>query len=190
MEERKVPQPGMIYRHFKDKLYQIIAIASHSETGEKMVVYQRLYGDFSVYVRPYDMFMSEVDHAKYPDVVQKYRFENVLLPKEETGKQNVSDDAKVQENVNTENVQEKLSTDNDEVSGCNPDLLAFLEADTYEEKRNLLIEMQKRVDDRLINDIAASLDVTVDDGDIDIRFKSLMQCLDTMKKFESVNRLR
>ena len=50
--------------------------------------------------------------------------------------------------------------------------------------------MQKRVDDRLINDIAASLDVTVDDGDIDIRFKSLMQCLDTMKKFESVNRLR
>ena len=186
MEERKVPQPGMIYRHFKNKLYQIIAIATHSETGEKMVVYQRLYDDFSVYVRPYDMFMSEVDHVKYPDVVQKYRFENILRQKE-----NEKND--VQENLKKEKIQEEKvqnETEKDEISGCNPDLLAFLEADTYEEKRNLLIAMQKRVDDRLINDIASSLDVTVDDGDIDTRFKSLLKCLDTMKKFESVNRLR
>ena len=77
---------GDIVQHFKrewvsaqtsEYLYKVLAFAQHTENDEKLVIYQAMYTPFKICARPYAMFMSEVDHEKYPDVKQKYRFEKI-----------------------------------------------------------------------------------------------------------------
>lgn len=85
--DRDIPKQFEIYKHFKGKRYLILAVGHHSETGEKMVIYRDIADENSSFddpcIRPLEMFMSEVDHEKYPNVKQKYRFEkcikNVIL---------------------------------------------------------------------------------------------------------------
>ena len=72
---RDLPKPGETWCHFKNHMYRILDLADDAETGETYVVYKTLYGEYRDFIRPLDMFLSEVDHEKYPDVSQKWRFE-------------------------------------------------------------------------------------------------------------------
>jgi hypothetical protein len=72
MQELKLKR---VYRHFKGDYYLVEDVAKDSETGEEYVVYRKLYGDGSLWLRPKDMFLSLVDREKYPDCQQIYRFE-------------------------------------------------------------------------------------------------------------------
>ena len=184
---REVRQ-GQFYRHFKNRLYQIVAEAEHSETGEQMVVYQALYGDYRVYVRPYEMFVSEVDHGKYPDVSQKYRFELVEFTRKEDGQENRQETAR--EDPAEEEVQKEHPVPRtDEMNQVDPVLLEFLDADTLEEKMHILAYNRNRMTEGLLNSIAISLDLVVEKKGIQAQYDEIMNCLGTMERFEC-NRMR
>lgn len=183
---------GGFYRHFKDKLYQVKGTAIHSETKEKMVIYQGLYGSYEMYVRPYDMFLSEVDHIKYPDVVQKYRFELIDI---KTGKSLEADYEENNQNMESEKLEEleesKESEKSEELEESEEDskLIRFLDAYDYKEKLDILASMRRELNDGLIDIMAESIEVAVPEGDITDRYNSLRKCLMAHTKYEGL-RLR
>lgn len=193
MEERNkraLPKPGEFYRHFKDKLYQVITVANHSETGEKLVIYQALYGNFGVYARPLDMFLSEVDREKYPDTGQNYRFELVVMEERCPELSNVQEEKLRQEVSELMEKPEDTGVPYSEADGqVDSVLLAFLEAESYEEKLIILTGNRKHIGDKLLNDMAASIDCTIDEGSLEERYNGLLFCLQTFARFES-SRLR
>lgn len=166
------PKSGEKYLHFKNKLYQIVTVAEHSETGEKLVVYQALYGDFGVYARPLTMFVSGVDHEKYPEVGQKYRFELVTAPLQDS----TSAQAMVPQRVPVESKSvEDL-------------LMEFYDVRTYEEKYKVLCAMRENITDVMIDNMAVVLDLVIPEGETYDRYEELKRCLRTCQKYET-NRL-
>ena len=236
------PLPGEKYKHFKDKLYQIIAVAQHSETGERLVVYQALYGDFQVYVRPYDMFVSEVDHWKYPQVSQQYRFaylggELPAFEPEQTGDESSSvsggkgtaayaaqstegraqagqpacceQPAEMQPTTDVPGAEEATQSGQSTFGAGRPEhssqpaaaapaepeavispwLEKILDADTFDEKYQIVCDMRIEVTDRLIDDIAVVLDLAIPEGSLIDRYDQLKYCMRTRLRYEN-KRLR
>ena len=198
------PLPGEKYLHFKNKLYQVIAVAKHSETMEPYVVYQALYGDFGVYIRPYDMFVSEVDHEKYPEVTQKYRFSYVDHTKNETIRTERAEHKKIPVNQNVEqqeNVpdvtaavstaelqeQDMVQKESDVEEQINPWLLRFLDTDTMEEKYQIVCDIKNDITDRLIDDLAVAVDVVIPEGKLSDRYEQLKYCIRTRQKYEQTS---
>ncbi len=149
----RIPQPGTFYRHFKNKLYQVIAVATHSETGEKMVVYQALYGDYQVYVRPLEMFISPVDREKYPDATQEYRFEQVF-----PGQENSADSRYTVSNA------EYIQPEPEEEPMGHEWLERFLDADRPEDQLAVLKQMEGHVTQKELDCIFLSLDLQPEAG--------------------------
>jgi len=183
-----IPKNNEIYRHFKGNLYKVITIAVHSETGEQMVVYQALYGDLAVYCRPLEMFMSEVDHEKYPEVTQKLRFEPVdgLVSVatepviEEKALSKVAEQAKMEKEDNPLNIV----VEEEEPFDVDPLILEFLDAETLAQKKNILTALHHRITDEMINTLAVVMDVVIEEGELEDRYYQLKTCLEAKERYE------
>lgn len=213
-----IPKPHEIYKHFKGNLYQVVTIAEHSETGEQLVIYQALYGDFKTYARPLVMFTGEVDRQRYPEVTQRFRFElqgtDADRQIRETEAAGVEHPVSTQTTVTasqpaaaqaTPTVSQNIAAQatataaqttiapvspaEDEEPALDPLVLEFLDADSYEEKLNILAGLHHRITNEMITTMAISCDIEVNDGEPEERYEELKNCLLTMEKFEC-NRLR
>lgn len=196
-----IPKPHEIYKHFKGNLYQITAVAEHTETGEQLVIYHALYGDFKTYARPLSMFVSRVDRVKYPDAEQEFRFE---LQGPEAGRQRAESAEPAQretadgEGTAGDSSQASAVRTFDRVSGEEPSegelaldplVLEFLDADDYEQRLNILAGLHHRITDDMITTMAIACDVEINDGDTEERYEALKTCLLTLERYEC-NRLR
>lgn len=197
----RTPRPGEFYRHFKNKLYQVVGIASHSETGEAMVVYQALYGNFGLYVRPLDMFVSEVDREKYPDVKQKYRFERVEFAAGE-GAEQIS--AAFQPAAATSSaVSPAVATSAavptaasafaaaqpQEEPRPNPYLMAFLEADSAAGQLEALKRMEGHVGQEEVDCLRVVLEMGPGGGSIARQLDDIRKNLEMQRRYDG-SRLR
>lgn len=202
---RPNPRPQEMYRHFKGNIYQIRCLAKHSETGEMMVVYQAMYDTFQIYVRPLAMFMEEVDVEKYPDARQQYRFEllqdSELVSGSQAAEETISRLQAVEETISGLQAVEEPVKENNAGSGgtenaeemqqlnIDPLVMEFLEADTYEQRLNILAALRSRITDEMINTMAMAVDLEIKVGDVEERYEELRNCLLTFEKYEC-NRLR
>ncbi len=194
----QIPQAGEIYQHFKGKLYRIVTLATHTETGEQLVIYQALYGEFQVFARPLSMFLEKVDAKKYPDAAGKDRFMRIPMAEAAAVPQPVPAPS---ENpveprpaaMSSENPVEPrpaaASSESPVEPQPDPGLLAFLDADSYEEKLEVFASLEGKADLHMLNAIAASLDLELSEGSLEEQYDTLKSCLMTLERYEC-NRLR
>ena len=211
---RNEPKPLQVYKHFKGNYYQIVEVAKHSETGERLVIYRPLFEGADVYARPLEMFLSEVDHEKYPDVKQKFRFALVTGQHKRSGAEEESAEESIEEREEEpaeeagkevteetgKEVTEEAGGETAEGSEAEPEekpkethdkdvLDAFLDAQTSEEKLDILTGSWKTVTEDNIDNIAVVLDMELTGETLEEKYKEILNCLKLRAKYES-SRLR
>jgi len=164
-EKVRVPAPQEIYRHFKGNYYQVVTMARDTESGEPLVIYQALYGEFGIWARTLQNFTEELDPAKYPNALQRRRFERVD-----------AELAKESEPAGGAEEEETLHLD--------PLVEQYLDADSNEERLNILSALRPRVTNDMIDVCAMASGVEIDEGDVQERWQELRDCLLTIDHYE------
>ena len=194
----QIPQAGEIYQHFKGKLYRIVTLATHTETGEQLVIYQALYGEFQVFARPLSMFLEKVDAKKYPDAAGKDRFMRIPMAEAAAVPQPVpaSSENPVEPRpaaMPSENPVESrpaaASSESPVEPQPDPGLLAFFRCGQLRRKLEVFASLEGKVDLHMLNAIAASLDLELSEGSLEEQYDTLKSCLMTLERYEC-NRLR
>ncbi|MCR4764404.1 MAG: DUF1653 domain-containing protein [Lachnospiraceae bacterium] len=201
---RELPKPQELYRHFKGGLYQVLTLARDAGTDRKQVIYQALYGDYQVWSRPLDEFLSEVDREKYPDAREKYRFTKETVPKATGGTEDTDRSLfRMPVEPPLSRVEPEVRRSIPAVTGVmartieeeaaelhmDPLVVAFLDADNASDRIQILEELRGRVTNDMIDIMAMAAGVEVDEGEPWDRFGELRDCLRTIEKFETT-RLR
>ena len=190
----RIPKPGEFYRHFKNKWYQIITVATHSETGEKLVIYQALYGDFGVYARPLSMFVSEVDHEKYPEVTQQWRFERVEPEQNAAGMAAGCGQAAAgngQVAAGTGQVAGNRQDSRRYYADRTPDpaFLQFLDTEDFDLRMECLKALEERVTQQELDSIYLVLDMKPEQGSLQEQLYAVRRFLTMQKRYDG-SRLR
>ena len=177
MENRAMPRAGEFYMHFKGKLYQIVTVAIHTETEEPLVVYQAMYGTFKTYARPLAMFLSEVDHEKYPDEQQTYRFQKVELC--ENAEAELVDEVTAQENEYDET---------EETADIEP-LLKFLDETDLHERLNILLQYRDQITETMLESMGMAMDCVLNGKTLEEKYYELDKVIRTKLQYEKKPRI-
>lgn len=209
---QKTVNAGEFYKHFKGQLYQVRALAENSEDNTPMVVYQAMYTPFKIWVRPLSMFLEKLDKEKYPDAAQEYRFERIILDDRqntEAAEPDIVQSEKSAAVTNTIHPEEAITVSDEEItdallsgqverklSGKISDnqlaakgLMIFLDAENYHDKRHIFSSLEPYLNDTMLNNIAVTLDLVLDEGSPEQHFDTILNCLETHEHYEC-NRLR
>lgn len=219
MENRAVPRAGEFYMHFKGKLYQIVTVAIHTETEEPLVIYQAMYGTFKTYARPLDMFLSEVDHGKYPDVKQQYRFQKVELRENENAGDNAGikifavDEDSIKEDANAqisnvqmqtgESAQSMMQSEQeqkaaDETANETQEtaetadiepLLKFLDEPDLNERLNILVQYRDQITETMLESMGMAIDCVLNGKTLEEKYYELDKVIRTKLQYEKKPRI-
>lgn len=202
-ENRQTPVAGQIYKHFKGNLYKVLAVAVHTESEEKLVVYQSVDNPDRVFARPLEMFMSDIDRFRYPLIRAKYRFTLVSEPEEETNGEETKEEEIKEETLNEDTKEEDVkdeeteeqSDDDSAVYKDNGELVIdpyverVLDEKEFSKKIEFFEMLRGKCTEDMLTTIAISLDIQLQEGSIEDKYSQILRTLKMHEKYET-SRLR